>query len=99
MKLLTMIILISIIGFFSGSILYAKLIPKAICGIDIVTCSADGNPGTANVYSLCGKKCGTLTAILKFAKGFFPVLLGNILIASKDRTYTFALVIIAPVIH
>ncbi|MCD8216848.1 MAG: glycerol-3-phosphate acyltransferase, partial [Clostridiales bacterium] len=30
-------------------------------------------------------------------KGFFPVLLGNILIASEDRRYTFALVIIAPV--
>lgn len=95
--MLRIIILISILGFISGSILYAELIPKAVRGIDIVACSADGNPGTANVYSLCGKKCGTLTAILEFAKGFFPVLLGNILIPPEYRTYTFALIIIAPV--
>lgn len=72
------IIVLSVIGFFSRSLLFAQTLPKSICGVDIIASSENGNPGTANVFSICGKKCGILTAILEFAKGFFPVLAGNL---------------------
>ncbi|MCD8365334.1 MAG: glycerol-3-phosphate acyltransferase [Clostridiales bacterium] len=91
------IIFISILGFFSGSVLFAQIIPRAMYGVDIVASSGNGNPGTANVFSICGKKCGILTAILEFAKGFFPVLMGNIMIPLESRTFTFGFIILAPV--
>ena len=92
------IIIFSIIGFFSGSILYAKLLPKLFYNIDITEISEDGNPGTANVFKYCGKKCGILTAILEFAKGFFPVAFSHG-VAGINMTGGFAfLVLISPVL-
>lgn len=34
-----------LLGFFSGSVMYSRLLPLRLCGIDIVAASDDGNPG------------------------------------------------------
>lgn len=85
-----------IIGYISGSILYAYLIPKLILKIDIRDNSIDGNPGTANAFMNGGVLCGILVLLLEVSKGFLPVWIaskfldmGNIL---------FAGVLAAPVI-
>ena len=41
-------------GYLSGSVLYAYLIPKQFCHVDIRTLSDDGNPGTANAFKYAG---------------------------------------------
>lgn len=92
------IIWVSVLGFLSGSVLYAKLLPKLFYDIDIVACSEDGNPGTSNVFKYCGKKCGILTGILEFAKGFFPVALGNNMINIQESGSLFGFIILAPVL-
>lgn len=89
---------ISIIGFLSGSVLYAKLIPRLMCKVDICQVSEDGNPGTANVFKYCGKKCGILTSILEFAKGFFPVAVSHGILGVNVNSGIFGLVILAPVL-
>ncbi len=92
------IIWVSILGFLSGSVLYAKLLPKLFYGINIVECSEDKNPGTSNVFKYCGKKCGTLTGMLEFAKGFFPVVLGNCIVNVQESGRWFGFIIIAPIL-
>lgn len=92
------IIFVCMIGFLSGSILYAKILPQVIYGVDITKISEDGNPGTSNVFKYCGKKCGILTSVLEFAKGFFPVLLGNCIVNVEQSKKLFGLIIIAPVL-
>ena len=43
-------IFFSIVGYLSGSILYAYWIPKILFQKDICALSPDGNPGTANAF-------------------------------------------------
>ena len=43
-----------LVGYLSGSILYAYLLPKYICHIDIMKDSDDHNPGTFNAFALAG---------------------------------------------
>ncbi len=93
-----MLIAISLAGFFSGSMLYAYKLPKRICHVDIREISEDGNPGTANVFQYCGKKCGILTGICEFGKGFFPVFAGNLLVNKNIAGIGFGLIIAAPVL-
>lgn len=88
----------SIVGFFSGSVLYAKLIPRWMCKTDICQVSEDHNPGTANVFKYCGKKCGFITSVLEFAKGFFPVAFSHGLVGVDVYSWMFSLVLIAPVL-
>lgn len=88
---------ISVLGFFSGSVLYAKLMPRLMCGVDICQISEDGNPGTANVFKYCGKKCGVIASILEFAKGFVPVAISHGLLGIDIRRGIFFFVMIAPV--
>lgn len=63
----------SMIGFLSGSVLYSWLLPKQLCGVDIVAASDDGNPGTHNAMQLAGKRVGSLCLLCDLAKGFLPV--------------------------
>ncbi len=95
---LLLVILISVCGFLAGSILFAKILPRAICKVDIVAVSEDHNPGVSNVFKHCGVPVGLLTAVCDFAKAFFPILAADILIPMEVRTPLFALVIMAPVL-
>ncbi len=87
------------LGYLSGSVLYALVFAKLLKKGDILTQSADHNPGTANAFMYGGFWCGFLTLIFDVLKGFFPVFLfmhsGN---AEKVESFMSALVIAAPVI-
>lgn len=85
-----------IMGYLSGSILYAYLIPKLILKIDIRENSTDENPGAANAFINGGIFCGILVLLFELGKGFFPVW-----IAAKSlniENILFSGVIVAPVI-
>ena len=36
------------LGYLAGSILFGRLVPLAVKGVDVEEASADGNPGTFN---------------------------------------------------
>ncbi|HOJ48422.1 MAG TPA: glycerol-3-phosphate acyltransferase [Bacillota bacterium] len=82
-------------GYLLGSCLFCAWIPWLIHKKDIVQESDDGNPGTANVFKLCGWRLGFLCLALDLAKGFLPVFIG---INKADiNYYLFTLVMLAPV--
>lgn len=84
------------LGFLSGGILYSYLLPKWLCKVDVVACSDDHNPGTANAYKLAGPLVGTLCLLCDVGKGFFPVFAAA---RQLDRAHMlFALVLAAPVL-
>ena len=58
-----------LVGYLSGSILYAYLLPKYICHIDIMKDSDDHNPGTFNAFALAGTQVGILVIALELLKG------------------------------
>ncbi len=90
---LELVIIISIGGFFLGSVLFAKLFPRVLCGIDIEAVSEDGNPGTSNVFKYCGMRVGILTGICEFGKAFIPIEVANVLIPMEMRTPLFGLIV------
>ena len=66
-------LLFILIGYLSGSVLYAKVWGKLLCGTDITQGSTDGNPGTANAFVQGGFWCGVLTLFCELLKGILPV--------------------------
>ncbi len=68
-------VLFVLLGYLSGSVLYARLFAALFGKKDIYKNSADRNPGTANAFKYGGFWCGTLTLIFDLAKGFLPVFL------------------------
>ena len=62
----------SLIGYLSGSILYADVFAK-LFKKDIYKDSRDKNPGTANAFQFGGFRCGLCTLICELLKGFLPV--------------------------
>lgn len=85
-----------VLGYLSGSILFAELLPRWFCHVDIRAVSEDGNPGTFNVFQQCGMLLGSLVLVLELAKGFFPVHMAQQ--AVDPGRWPFALVLAAPVI-
>ena len=47
-----------LLGYLSGSVLYAMLIPRLFLGVDVTKDSEDHNPGTFNVFDQCGVVAG-----------------------------------------
>lgn len=84
-----------LVGYLSGSILYAYLLPKYICHIDIMKDSDDHNPGTFNAFALAGTQVGILVIALELLKGFLPVWLASHIL--DTRRWMFAVVLCAPV--
>lgn len=84
-----------LMGYLSGSVMYAHLISKYFYGINIRESSDDGNPGAANVFKLAGTGAGLLAVSLEVAKGFVPVYMAcrNL---DMER-FLFSLVLAAPV--
>ncbi len=85
-----------ILGYLSGSVLYAYFIPKFLRNIDITELSDDHNPGTANAFMYAGIGDGILVLFLELAKGFVPIYLAK-RILSGGKVW-FALVMASPVI-
>lgn len=89
-------LLFIIMGYLSGSMLYAYLIPRLILKIDIRENSTDENPGTANAFINGGILCGILVLLFELGKGFFPIWIA---LKSLDiENILFSGVLAAPVI-
>lgn len=86
----------SVLGYISGSIMYAYLLPKLFVHVDIRELSDDGNPGTANAFKYAGTGIRIVVVFCELAKGFLPVYLaaGNV----DPHNMAFALVMAAPVL-
>lgn len=88
----------SLIGYLSGSILFANLFAKLLHKDDITAQSKDQNPGTANAYRYGGFWCGTCTLCCELLKGFVPVFLFLRVVPLAEMDPKCAIVLAAPVI-
>ena len=89
----------AVIGYLSGSVLYAKLWGYAFAKKDITENTVDSNPGTFNAFANGGFLCGSLTVICDLAKGIIPVALCLHLVdAYAHNEYLMALCLVAPII-
>ncbi len=61
------------IGYCSGSVLYAYLLPMLLKHIDVRELSPDGNPGSANAFLYAGIPVGILSILCELLKGALPV--------------------------
>ena len=68
-------LLLTLIGYLLGSILFAPIFGQLIQKKDIISGTKDLNPGTANAFMQGGMLCGILTLIGDMGKGFLPVFL------------------------
>lgn len=64
-----------LLGYLSGSILFARVWGKTVAGTDITQDAPDQNPGTANAFRNGGFLCGLLTLVCDLLKGLVPVFL------------------------
>lgn len=90
------LLLFTLFGYLSGSILFAN-IAASLYKKEILICSCDNNPGTANAFLYGGFWCGLTTLIGDLLKGFVPV---SLYLRITNGIYTPGLFIIlsAPVI-
>lgn len=87
-----------ILGYLSGSVLYARIFGKLIKHEDIYEEAGDGNPGTANAFMQGGFLCGVSTLCGDMLKGFVPVFIAmRYLMEQPLWEVGLALVIFAPV--
>ena len=88
-----------LLGYLSGSVLYARIFARLFGKENMLERSRDKNPGTANAFMYGGFWCGLLTLLCDIGKGFLPVFfflrIGGELRASVLAT---SLVIAAPVV-
>ncbi len=85
-----------LIGYLSGSILYAYLLPRYLKHVDVTEKSGDGNPGAANAFLYAGIPMGILVLLMELLKGFVPVHLAMEKLPAADPM--FGLVMAAPVL-
>jgi len=71
-------ILSFIVGYLSGSILFAWVVTKIATGKDIREIG-DGNPGTTNVLRNVGRKYGIVVGISDLLKVIIPMISGKLL--------------------
>lgn len=96
---MTTVLLFIAFGYFSGSILFAKVTSKVFHKPAILEDSKDGNPGTANAFQYGGFWCGTITLFGDLLKGAIPVYLYQKFGENfTDVPALAALVLIAPVL-
>ena len=87
-------VVFTVLGYLSGSLLFARYWGKWCRGRNMVEESPDQNPGTFNAFQYGGFVCGTLTLCGDLLKGFLPVFL-----YCRERPWGLglALVLAAPV--
>lgn len=90
------ILIFTLLGYMSGSILYAYWIPKLCCHIDICELSPDHNPGTANAFTYGGFYAGTAALLLELGKGFLPVFMAGRFV--PVNSLGFVPILVAPVL-
>ena len=85
-------VVFTVLGYLSGSLLFARYWGKWCRGRNVVEESPDQNPGTFNAFQYGGFVCGTLTLCGDLLKGFLPVFL-----YCRERPWELGLVLAAPV--
>lgn len=93
------IIMYAILGYLSGSVLFARVFSRVFRKEGMLENSRDRNPGTANAFLYGGFWCGALTLAGDLLKGFLPVFL-FLRSGVPEHAHAFlgGLVIAAPVI-
>ena len=86
-----------LLGYLSGSLLWANFFGNLLAGEDVAADSPDGNPGAFYAFRYGGFWCGCLTLCFDVCKGFFPVRL-FCRSAALMPSIGLALVLAAPVI-
>jgi len=84
-----------LLGYLSGSVLYAYYLPLRLKGVDITLDTPDGNPGVFNCVAKAGWPMGILAVLCELAKGAVPVLLAKAWL--DPGSWAFALAIVSPV--
>lgn len=74
---MTSIIIVAIISYLIGSIMFSVIFTKKIAGFDVRT-RGSGNAGSTNVLRTAGKKVAIITLICDILKGVVAVLIGYI---------------------
>lgn len=72
---MTSIIIVAIISYLIGSIMFSVIFTKKIAGFDVRT-RGSGNAGSTNVLRTAGKKVAIITLICDILKGVVAVLIG-----------------------
>lgn len=92
-------LLFILVGYFSGSIMFARIAGKLFRKPQIIQNSSDKNPGTANAFKHGGFWCGVVTLLGDLAKGAIPLWLYQFF-GGDFTTYPIlsALVFFAPVL-
>lgn len=86
-----------LLGYLSGSVLYARVFGALLGKGDITADTPDGNPGAYNAFRNGGFWCGLLTLCCDVLKGTLPVMLYCHLSANYP-TMGLTLVMAAPVV-
>ena len=86
-----------LLGYLSGSLLWAKFFGHLLAKEDIAAASSDGNPGAFNAFRCGGFWCGCLTLCFDMLKGFLPVML-YLRSTAEYPPLGLALVMAAPVV-
>lgn len=74
---MTSIIIVAIISYLIGSIMFSVIFTNKIAGFDVRT-RGSGNAGSTNVLRTAGKKVAIITLICDILKGVVAVLIGYI---------------------
>lgn len=85
-----------ILGYLSGSILYAYWLPLWLQKKNITQLSKDQNPGTANAFKIAGIPTGIAVLLCELLKGAIPV--GIVAHMLDTKNILFAFVLCAPVL-
>lgn len=89
-------ILFVLIGYLSGSVLFARVSARLLHRGDVSQESQDKNPGTTNAFRYGGFACGVLTLLGDILKGALPIWL--YLAAAPQWAAGLAVVLPAPVL-
>ena len=87
-----------VIGYLSGSILFARLWTHLRGGEVALLATKDSNPGVANAFACGGFTSGVLTLLGDLLKGFLPVCLFTQYAILEPQPLELALVMAAPVL-
>ena len=89
-------VMLTMIGFLSGSVMYSYLIPKFFLHIDIRQNTSDSNPGGANAVAKSGPLVGAICILLDISKGFIPIFVSVSIFQLSG--YIIIPIILAPVL-
>lgn len=83
-------------AFLLGGVMFCRLIPLWIKGVDVTENTEDHNPGATNAFRACGAKIGFLCLLCDLFKGYLPAYIAVRLLPTNN--FMFSLVMVAPVL-